>query len=109
MRENQTFMEDMMTLGGSVLGNLLGARHELKAQGKERLDSLARHLDLVTRSEFEAAFAMLAKARVLQEELNERLAVLEAKMGISARGKPRPASKRHLPSVKNSNRRRKRG
>lgn len=111
MRNNQTLIEDMISLGGNVLGNLLGARHELKAQTKQRVESLTRQLDLVTRSEFDAAFAMLAKARAMQEDLHERLVAIEAQLNpTSARkaAKPVKSAKTSLPSVKKSKRNSKR-
>ena len=41
MRENQKLIDDVMTLGGNLLGNLLGARHEVRAQAGQRMESLA--------------------------------------------------------------------
>ncbi len=132
MRENQTLIEDMVTLGGNILGNLMGTRHEFKAQAKQRMDSIVRQLDLVGRNEFDAAFAMLAKARTMQEELQERLAAIEAHLnlpvyaaaqlrrpghkhaearlgeGVSSAKKVKTKTKLNLPSVKKGNRRKKR-
>ena len=108
MRENQKLIEDIMALGGNILGNLLGARHEIRSQTRQRMESLSERLNLVSRSEFDAAFAMLAKARAIQEELDERLAAVEAKLNLSSRSKAKKQVKRNLPSVKQGNRRRKR-
>ena len=108
MPDNRTLIEDMVSLSGNVLGNLLGARHEMRAQAKQRIDSLARHLDLVSRDEFGAAFAMLAKARAKQDELDERLTAIEAKLNLSSRSGIKPQAKRRLPSFKKSNNRQKR-
>jgi BMFP domain-containing protein YqiC len=105
MRASKTLIDDIMSLGGNVLGNILGARHEMKAQAKQRMSSLSRQLDLVSRGEFDAAFAMLAKARTMQEELAERLDNLEAKLNLSSGRMSVSAKKRRLPSVKKSNRR----
>ena len=81
---NKSFAEDMLTLGSGVLNNLIEARHELKAQAKGRVSSFARELDLVSREEFDAAFAMLAKARNAQEDLASRLAKIEEKLNLSS-------------------------
>jgi BMFP domain-containing protein YqiC len=131
MRENQKLIDDVMALGGNLLGNFLGARHEVRAQAGQRVESLVQRFNLVSRSEFDAAFAMLAKARAMQDELLERLEAIEAKLerSLGKRSEPRErsipakagiqkhvssttkrakASKRRLPSVKNSNRRKKR-
>ncbi len=109
MKENRKLPEDLISLAGNILGNLLGARHEMKAQAKQRMDQLAKHLDLVSRGEFDAAFAMLAKARTMQEELNERLAAIEAKLNLSSTVGIRSQAKRRLPSLRKSNQRKKRG
>ncbi len=108
MRENQKLIEDIMSLGGNILGNLLGARHEFKAHAKQSMNGLARQLDLVSRGEFDAAFAMLAKARMMQEELNERLTALESRLPMSSAKQPVKPMKANLPSVKKGNRRTKR-
>ena len=108
---NKTFLEDMMTLGSGVLSNLAEARHELKSQARQRAGSVARGLDLVSREEFDAAFAMLAKARNAQEDLAARLARIEAHLNLS---KPAPKTakktvktpKVNLPSVKTKKARR---
>jgi BMFP domain-containing protein YqiC len=94
MPTDQNLIDDVMTLGGNMLGNLLGARGELKAQARQRMDALARRLDLVSREEFDAAFAMVAKARAMQEELSERLAAIEARLKISHGPKKRNATRR---------------
>ena len=74
---NKTFLEDMLSLGTGALSHLVEARHELKAQARGKAGSLARKLDLVSREEFDAAFAMLAKARDAQEDLSARLHEIE--------------------------------
>lgn len=101
---NNTMIEDLLALGSGLLGNLVEARHELKAQAKGRAETLARRLDLVTREEFDAAFAMLAKARGMQDELADRLASIESKLGITVK-KPVKAARKNLPSVKTKKRR----
>ncbi|MGE3623558.1 MAG: accessory factor UbiK family protein [Bdellovibrionales bacterium] len=108
MRESHTFMDDMMKLSGNILGNLLGARHEMRAQAKQRLDSLARQLNLVSREEFDAAFSMLQKARVMQDELSERLDSIESRLGMSSTTAGAKKTKRRLPSLTKSNTRKKR-
>ena len=100
----QNLIEDMLSLGGSMLGNIMEARHELKAQAKQRVEDVARQLDLVSRDEFDAAFAMLAKARAMQEDLNDRLKVVEAKLNLSSTTMAKKAVKVYLPSVKKAKR-----
>lgn len=107
MRENQKLIDDVMALGGNLLGNILGARHEVRAQAEQRFESLAQRFNFVSRSEFDAAFAMLAKARAAQEELRERIGAIEAKLNLSSAAKGRKTAKARLPSVKKDNRRKK--
>lgn len=101
---NKNFVEDMLTLGSGVLNNLAEARHELKAQARQRVGSVARELDLVSREEFDAAFAMLAKARDMQEDLAARLSQIESHLNLSSGKKPAKkmvkTGKKNLPSVK---------
>ncbi|MDR3449060.1 MAG: accessory factor UbiK family protein [Alphaproteobacteria bacterium] len=97
---NKSFVEDMITLGSGVLSNLADARHEIKAQAKQRASSLVRDLDLVTREEFDAAFAMLAKARGAQEDIAARLARIEKHLNLSSVKSTIKNKKPSLPSVK---------
>jgi hypothetical protein len=39
MKENRSLPEDLISLAGNILGNLLGARHEMKAQAKSAHDA----------------------------------------------------------------------
>jgi BMFP domain-containing protein YqiC len=106
MPPKKNFVEDMMTLGSGVLSNLAEARHELKAQAKQRAGKVMRELEMVTREEFDAAFAMLAKARDMQENLTARLSRLEAHFKLSS-GKSKVKNKKsNLPSVKTKAKRR---
>ncbi len=102
MIKEQSIVDDLLTLGGNVLGNLVNARQELKAQAKQQVEQMARSLDLVSREEFDAAFAMLAKARQVQEDLRERVAELEAKMKQASPKKAQKPSKSSLPIIKKS-------
>lgn len=85
--DKKKLVEDVMTLGNAIVGNVLGARHELQAQAKEKIGQLTEKLEMVTRAEFDAAFAMLSKARLFQEELIGRLDKLEQKLGTSSANK----------------------
>jgi BMFP domain-containing protein YqiC len=48
-------------------------------------------MNLVRREEFDAVQAMAAKARRAQENLETRVAALEAKLGLKAKKKPAAA------------------
>jgi len=102
MRDNHTMIEDLLKLGENALGNILGARHDVGAQAKSGLGRVARKLDLVSREEFDAAFAMIAKARAAQEDMNERLTRIEEKLNIAPPVKKKNAAKPNLRSVKHN-------
>jgi BMFP domain-containing protein YqiC len=101
---NKSLIEDMLTLGSGVLSNIIEARHEIKDQARQRVGSLARDFDLVSRDEFDAAFAMLAKARTMQEDLADRLNRIENSLNLSSTKKTVKTKKINLPSVKTKRR-----
>ena len=100
MSKSSPLLDDLMTLGGSLFGYALEARHDLKSQAQSKMDGVARKMNLVSREEFDVAFAMLSKARTMQEELNERLKRVEAKLDLSSGTKNKNQKKSSLPSVK---------
>lgn len=101
MRDSQTLIDDLMTLGSGFLSQLAEARHELKAQAGDRFGKLAERLDLVTREEFDAAFAMLQKTRTVQDDILQRLDALEGRKSAAPKAtKKAKTAKRPLPSVK---------
>ena len=85
---NKTLLEDILSLGGDALSQLMETRREFKDKFKEgakkRAGSVLRELDIVSRDEFDAAFAMLAKARNMQEDLAERIARIETHLNLSS-------------------------
>jgi BMFP domain-containing protein YqiC len=113
MRDHQNLIDDLLTFGSNLFGNALGARHELKAQAMQRGEQIGRMLNLVSREEFDAAFAMLAKARALQDNLDERLQAVEKHLNLrttnsankAASKKARASAATNLPSVKKDKRR----
>ncbi len=100
MPKNQPILDDILSLGSSLFGNLMDARHELKSQAKMHVESVVQKLDLVTREEFDAAFAMLSKARALQDDLQERLERIEAHLKLSTPASKKNNVKTDLRSVK---------
>jgi BMFP domain-containing protein YqiC len=76
-------LEDLFAIAGDLLEHLASARHALKAQANGSAEGLARDLDLVSREEFDAAFAMLAKARARQEDMEKRVSKIESILKLS--------------------------
>jgi BMFP domain-containing protein YqiC len=81
MQSQNRFFDDLARVASGALGTLSGVREEVEQRLREQLEKLLAGMDLVSREEFEAVRAMAAKARNEQEELKQRLAALEARLG----------------------------
>ncbi len=84
----QPTISDLLKLGETALNVLLGAAQDFGSKAHTKRDALVRKLDLVTREEFDAAFAMIKKARAIQDSFEKRLKKLEQKTGKSRAAKP---------------------
>jgi BMFP domain-containing protein YqiC len=93
-------LEDLLKLAEQTFDILLDSRNEISAKARAKCEHITRRLGFVSRNEFDAAFAMLAKARATQEELNERLKAVEAKLKMSRAQAKKPATKLILRTVK---------
>ncbi|MDX2257302.1 MAG: accessory factor UbiK family protein [Hyphomicrobiaceae bacterium] len=78
------FLDEFAKLMTDAAGAAQGVKREvetlIKAQGEKMLSSM----DVVSREEFEAVRTMAEKARVENERLAERIAALEARLGIAS-------------------------
>lgn len=83
-KPNDTTMSDFLALGEAAFSVLLGASKEMKTHLGAKRDSVVRAMDLVTREEFDAAFAMIKKMRQIQHDLDKRLSAIESKMTLSS-------------------------
>ena len=68
---------------GGLPGSLQAMRGDLEGHFRRVLHSGARHLDLVSREEFDAQAKVLERSRALIGELEARVKSLEAKLGAS--------------------------
>lgn len=80
MQSRNRLLEDLAKVASGAASTVVGVKQEVDAIVRQRLERLASELDLVTREEFEAAREMAADARAAQEELEKRLAALEARI-----------------------------
>ncbi|HET6468524.1 MAG TPA: accessory factor UbiK family protein [Geminicoccaceae bacterium] len=78
MQTGNPILDDLARVASGALSALGGVREEVETRFKERLERLAADMDLATREELDAAKAMAQKARAAQEELEGRVAALEA-------------------------------
>src|SRR5258708_4091974 len=97
MQTDNPLLDDLARMASGAVGALTGMRAEVEARVRDQLERILARMDLVTREEFEAVRAMAAKARVEQERLETRLAVLEARLESLATKPARPAHRTAAP------------
>lgn len=71
----------MMT---DAAGAAEGVKREVEGLMRSQGERFLRDMDVVSREEFEAVKAMAEKARAENEKLAQRVAALEAKLGIAS-------------------------
>jgi BMFP domain-containing protein YqiC len=79
MQSQNRLFDDLARLASGAYGAVAGMKSEVEARLKEQLERVLADMDLVRREEFEAVKAMASKARSEQEDLERRLALLEAR------------------------------
>ena len=77
MQTRNRVLDDIAKVAGGAASVLTGVKEEIEALARARIERLLAAMDLVTRDEFEAVRAMLAKARAEQERLAARIDALE--------------------------------
>ena len=82
MRERPKFLDDLAGVAGGAFSALAGARDELEALIRTRLDEAIRRFDLVRRDDLDAAMELAANARAGQEAAEARLTALEARVAV---------------------------
>jgi BMFP domain-containing protein YqiC len=87
MQINNRLLDDLARVASGALGVAVGAKGEVEALLRQRFERILTDMDLVSREEFEAVKAMAVKARVEQEALAERLALIEAAQGAAPAAK----------------------
>lgn len=90
MQTSNRLFDDLARVASGAFNTLSGLREEVETRVRERMERMAADLDLVTREEFDAVRAMAVKAREAQEELEARVARLEA--ALAKQGKPQAAA-----------------
>jgi BMFP domain-containing protein YqiC len=93
------FFDELGKLITDAAGAASGVRKEIESVVRSQAEHILRELDVVQREEFEAVKAMAQKAREENEQLKQRLALLEAVLADidaekSAPRTPRPIRRR---------------
>ncbi|AQT04913.1 accessory factor UbiK family protein [Acetobacter persici] len=80
MSDKPRFFDDLAGVAGGALSALTGAKEELNAIVRSRVDEVLTSLQVVRREEFEVVRELAARARIGQEEAERRLTALEARV-----------------------------
>lgn len=96
MQSQNRFFDDMARVAGGAASALTGVREEIEARLRGQLERILAGMDLVSREEFEAVKAMAAKARAEQEDLQRRVAELEADKGKSPAARAARTNKKRV-------------
>jgi BMFP domain-containing protein YqiC len=83
MQTDNRLLDGMARFFTNAAGAAQSFKEEMETMMKSRLERLVADLDLVPREEFDAVKAMAAKARHENEKLSDRIAALEAKLGVA--------------------------
>lgn len=87
MLGDKRLFDDMARVASGAAGALGGFRSRMEGELRDHVERLMSRMNLVTREEYEIALALAQKARTEQEILAERLAALEAKLGVAPAAK----------------------
>src|ERR1700693_5327114 len=96
MQNDNRIFEDLARVASGALSALTGVREEVEARLRDQFQHILDRINLVRREEFEAVQAMRPRPRAEQEQLAERLAALEPRLGAD------PAEPRQKPARKPS-------
>lgn len=80
MQTQNPFFDDLARMAGGALGALSGLKSEIETLVRQQFERFLAGADMVPRDEFEAVRALAIKARTEQEDLEARVAQLEAKI-----------------------------
>jgi len=80
MVDRPRIFDDLAGVAGGAFSALSGAREEVAAVIRARVDEVLAALDLVRREEFEVVRDMASRARAAQEDAEARLGALETRL-----------------------------
>lgn len=77
MQKDSRFFDDISRLASGAAGTVSDMKREFEGVVMDKVEKLLSRMRLVQREEFEVVRLMAEKARVKQEELEEKIAHLE--------------------------------
>jgi BMFP domain-containing protein YqiC len=93
MQTDNRILDVMARFFTNAAGAAQAFKDEMETMMKARMERMIAKLDFVPREEFDAVKAMAAKARSENDKLTQRVATLEAKLGI-IEPKAKPSAKK---------------
>jgi BMFP domain-containing protein YqiC len=78
------FFDELAKLATNAAGAAQGVRREIDTVVKAQVERVLNDVGVVKREDFEVVRAMAQKAREENDRLHERIAVLEARLGVTA-------------------------
>lgn len=80
---NNRVLDELARMMTDAAGAAQGVKRDVETMFRSQGEKWLRDMDVVQREEFEAVKAMAEKARTENEELKQRIATLEAKLGVT--------------------------
>ncbi|MFO1173524.1 MAG: accessory factor UbiK family protein [Hyphomicrobiaceae bacterium] len=80
---NNRLLDELARMMTDAAGAAQGVKRDVETMFRSQGEKWLRDMDVVQREEFEAVKAMAEKARTENEELKQRIAALEAKLGVA--------------------------
>jgi hypothetical protein len=78
---NNRLLDELARMMTDAAGAAQGVKRDVETMVRSQGEKWLRDMDVVQREEFEAVKAMAEKARLENEELRQRIAALEARLG----------------------------
>ncbi len=97
MQTRNPLFDDLSRLMTSAAGTFQGARDEMEALVRTRMERILADMDLVDRESFETVREMAAEARLENERLATELADLKAEIAALTKAKPATRAKATAP------------
>lgn len=91
MATDNKLLDDLARVASGAMSAVAGARQDIEARMRDRLERVLSRMDLVTREEFEVVREMASRARAGEEALAERVTALEA--ALAAKSPPEKPAK----------------
>ena len=97
MQTKNRLFDDIAKVANSAVSTFAGLKGEIENMVQHRIENLMADMNMISRDEFEAVKAMIAKARSEQERLETKFKELEKKLTKSLE----PTSQKKRTSTKN--------